>query len=169
MHKKNRRGSSLVEFVLVGVPSIFLIISVVEIGRGMWNYHTLARAVNVGARRAAVHGQGCTIGANTCTVSVGTIATAIQTAGIGLLTSNFNLQLTTASGAVTTCNPISACTGSTTTWPPATNNDNVAGRNVTISAQYSFNSLLAMFWPGVGASTFGPYTFPAATTQPILF
>jgi Flp pilus assembly protein TadG len=169
MRRNGTRGSTLVEFVLVGLPSIFMIISVVEMGRGMWSYHTLARAVNVGARLAAVHGQGCTTGVNTCTVSVGTITTAIQSAGGGLLTNNFNVQLTTNSGAVTTCNPISNCTSSATTWPPATNSDNVAGNGVTISAQYTFNSALAMFWPGTSAVRYGTFNLPASTTQLILF
>ena len=34
-------GQSLVEFTLVGIPLIFVLISVFEISRGMWMYHTL--------------------------------------------------------------------------------------------------------------------------------
>lgn len=169
MRRRRQRGSTLLEFTLVGIPSIFLIISVCEIGRGMWNYLTVARAVSAGARLSAIRGRGCSTGPNTCGVSVGTIATTIQNAAIGLPSGSFNVQLSTNSGAVTTCNPLSSCTSSTTPWPPATNSDNVSGSNVTVSAQYTFRSALAMFWPGVGASRFGVFTFPAESTQRILF
>jgi Flp pilus assembly protein TadG len=170
MRRKRRRGATLIEFVLAGIPAIFLIISVEEIGRGMWNYHTLARAVNAAAHLAAVRGQGCTTSTNSCSVSVGTITTAIQSAGPGLLPNKLKVQLTTNSGDVTTCNPISNCTSSSTTWPPSTNSDNVPGKGLTVSAQYSFQTPLAMFWPGAGkADLASSFTFPAASTQLILF
>ena len=51
------KGSSMVEFALVGIPLIFILISIFEISRGMWMYETVAHAVREGARYAAVHGQ----------------------------------------------------------------------------------------------------------------
>jgi Flp pilus assembly protein TadG len=50
------KGSAIVEFTLVAIPLIFIQISIVEICRGMWDYHSLAQAVKVpraGARRHA--------------------------------------------------------------------------------------------------------------------
>jgi Flp pilus assembly protein TadG len=47
---KERGGTSLVEFTLVGIPMIFLLISTFEVARGMWEYHTLAYAVKEGTR-----------------------------------------------------------------------------------------------------------------------
>jgi Flp pilus assembly protein TadG len=41
--KRTRRGSSILEFVLVGIPIIFVLISLFEISRGMWTYHTMGR------------------------------------------------------------------------------------------------------------------------------
>lgn len=167
MRRKRTRGSTLIEFALAGIPAIFLVISVCEMGRGMWNYHTLARAVDAGAHLAAVRGQGCTTGTNSCSVSVGTIASAIETAGIGLAPANLNVQLTTNDGTVTTCNPVSTCTSTTTVWPPSSNN--AEGDTVTVTAQYTFQSAMGMFWPGAGNISFGTFTFPANSTQLILF
>ena len=37
------------EFTLAGIPVIFLIYSTIQLSTAMWNYHTLAHAVNEGA------------------------------------------------------------------------------------------------------------------------
>jgi Flp pilus assembly protein TadG len=169
VRRRRQRGTSIIEFTLTGIPAIFLIISIFEMGRGMWNYHTLARAVNAGARLAALHGQTCTTGTNSCSITVGTIATAIETAALGLPAGSLNVTLTTNSGTATTCNPLTSCTSSTTVWPPSTDGDNSVGNNVTVSAQYTFNSALAMFWPGSTAVSFAACTFPATSTERILF
>src|SRR6266705_3011910 len=81
--KRTRRGSSILEFVLVGIPIIFVLISLFEISRGMWTYHTMAYAVREGVRYATVHGKGCA-SPNTCQVTIGNITSQIKAAGIGL-------------------------------------------------------------------------------------
>src|SRR5215471_18790761 len=53
---RQRGGSSLIEFTLVGIPIIFVLISTFEMSRGMWLYHTLAYAAREGTRYAIVHG-----------------------------------------------------------------------------------------------------------------
>ena len=166
--RTKQRGAGILEFTLAGIPLIFVMISVIETGRGMWNYHTLARAVSKSARFAAMRGEGCG-GANSCRVTVGTLTNKVASEGIGLLPAHLNVTLVTDSGAVTTCNPVTTCTSSTTLWPPSTNGDNTKGKKVTITAQYGFRSALAMFWPGKGVVQFGSVTFPAASTQLILF
>ena len=55
----------MLEFVLVGIPLIFVILSIFEIARGMWTYQTLAFAVREGTRYAIMHGKGCA-SPNTC-------------------------------------------------------------------------------------------------------
>jgi Flp pilus assembly protein TadG len=159
----------MVEFTLVCIPAIFILISSVELARGMWNYHTLSRAVNQAARLASIRGAGCTTAGNTCSVTVGTVATTIATAAVGLPTANFNVTLTTDSGAATVCNPLNSCLSSATVWPPSSNSDNQAGKNVTVSATYRFTSAMAMFWPGHNSVQFSAVTFPASSTQKILF
>jgi Flp pilus assembly protein TadG len=169
MGRKRQRGSTLVEFALVVIPAIFIVISTVELGRGMWNYHTLSRAVNDGARLASIRGAGCTTGGNTCSITVGTIATTIATSAIGLPAANFNVTLTTDSGAATACNPLNSCLSNATVWPPSTNSNNLKDKNVTVSAAYNFKSAMAIFWPGNSPVQFGAVTFGASSTQRILF
>jgi len=72
-------GQSLVEFTLVGIPLIFVLVSVFEVSRGMWIYHTLAHAVRDGVRYASVHGYNCTNNNNTCTVTMNQVAAVIPT------------------------------------------------------------------------------------------
>jgi len=159
----------MIEFTLAGIASIFLMISTVEVSRGMWNYHTVAYAVREGARFASFHGAGCTLAGNTCSVTVGDIASQIASAGIGLDTGQLNVTLTTASGAATSCNPLSSCLADDTIWPPATNHDNAEGGSLTVSAQYNFQSALSGFWPGGGSAMFGAVSFPASSTQIIMY
>ena len=167
--KKSERGNSIVEFTMAGIPVIFLIYSTIQLGVMMWNYHTLAYAVNEGAHYAAVRGQGCSTNGNTCGTTVGTLAQQIANAAIGIPSNQVNVTLTTASGQTQPCNPLSSCFTNTTAWPPSTNNDNATGKNVTVSAKYLFPSALAMFWPSAGASHFGVFALPATSTQQILF
>src|SRR5579871_5563504 len=78
-NRLKRSGQSLIEFTLVGIPLIFVLISVFEISRGMWIYHTLAYSVKNGVRYASVHGINCVGSAtnsklqnpNNCTVNMG--------------------------------------------------------------------------------------------------
>jgi Flp pilus assembly protein TadG len=167
--KKREKGSNIVEFTLAGIPVIFLIYSTIQLGIAMWNYHTLAYAVNEGAHYAAVRGQGCTQNGNTCSTTVGTLAQQIATAAIGISPDRLNITLTTASGRSQTCYPLSSCFSNTTTWPPASNQDNQPGKNVTVAAQYLFPSGLAMLWPGAGSTQIGSVALPAKSTQLIVF
>jgi len=168
-NKKRETGGNIVEFTMAGIPMIFLIYSTIQLSLAMWNYHTLAYSVNEGAHYAAVRGQGCSAGGNSCGGTVGTLARQIANAAVGIPSDQVNVTLTTASGQTQSCNPLSSCFSNSTAWPPATNNDNVPGKGVTVSARYLFPTALAMFWPGAGASQFGAITLPATSTQQILF
>ena len=77
-----RRGQALVEFTFVGIPVIFVFISVFEIARGMWMYHTMAYAAKEGVRYASVHGYNCTKNGNTCTVNIGPVSDTTSVAGV---------------------------------------------------------------------------------------
>ena len=166
---KRERGNSIVEFTLAGIPVIFLIYSTIQLSMAMWNYHTLAYAVNEGAHYAALRGQGCTTGGNSCGTTVSALAKQIAAAAPGIPDSQVSVTLTTASGAATPCAPLNSCYSNSAAWPPAKNNDNIPGKNITISAQYQYPSALAMFWPTAGPSHFGSITLPATSTIPILF
>jgi len=162
-----RKGSTLVEFTLVGIPFIFILISTFEMARGMWNYQTLAYAVRAGSRYAAMHGKGCTAGTNTCGITVASVANAISTAATGLPAANFNVVLSSATAASVNCAPLSSCSSNATAWPPAA--DNAPGSDIRVSATYTFNSALAMLWPGAGRVSFGTFTFVAYSRQAIQF
>jgi hypothetical protein len=146
---------------------MFLLFGVTEISRGMWNYHTLARAVDKGARLASVRGAGCNA-PNTCSVTVGTIANTVANAAIGLPPTDLNVTLVSASGATVPCNPLNTCLNNTAVWPPM-GSDRAVGANVTVRAEAEFRSAAAMFWPGSAPVRFGATTLPAASTHRIVF
>src|SRR5258708_26191990 len=91
--RRRQKGSSMLEFVLVGIPVIFVLISLFEIARGMWTYHTMAYAVREGVRYATVHGKGCA-SPNTVQVTIGQITSVIKAAGVGLPPSTTTVTLT---------------------------------------------------------------------------
>ena len=64
---------------------IFVFISIFEMARGMWIYHSLAYAVKEGTRYASVHGATCTTSPNDCGVSFSNIATVMKKAGPALI------------------------------------------------------------------------------------
>lgn len=165
---KEHGGSSFLEFVLVGIPMIFVLFSTMELARGMWTYHTLAYAIREGTRYAIVHGSNCATSPNSCTVTLGRIATVIHAAGTGLDTSKLTLTFTPNTGTATTCT-LATCMTNSGTWPPAIASS--PGMILSISARYQFRSAIAMFWPGTRADT-GPFPavyFPAASTDTIQF
>ncbi len=169
-HRKRRsRGNALVEFTLVGIPLIFGLISIFELARGMWQYHTLAYAVKAGARYAIVHGQDCTILPNDCAVSISQVAGIIRDNGIGLPASAVTVSFTDSNGGVTTCT-LSDCIANNTTghWPP--DGANAPGRILKISGKFPFRSAIAMFWPGAGRATAaGTYVLTATARESIQF
>jgi len=148
---------------------MFLLISIFEVSRGMWQYHSLAYAVKAGARYAVVHGQDCTVSPNNCTVNISQIATVIRRAGVGLDPNRLSVKFTTPAGVATTCT-LNNCIANYTSgyWPPS--GANSPGRNLKISGTYPFQSAIMMFWPGAGrASAAGLYTFSAVSRESIQF
>ena len=160
-------GQSTIEFTLVSIPLIFILISTVEMARGMWNYEMLASAVRAGAHFASTHGKTCGTGLNTCTVKVSDVAKAIQSAAPGLPSDNFNIVMSSATAGPVSCSPLTSCLSNSARWPPLI--DSGQGLDVSISASYTFRSAMSMFWPGAGHVQFGVFTFVAYTRQPIQF
>lgn len=169
MRRRTQKGSAMVEFTLAGTAAIFVIISTFQLAIGMWNYHTLAYATHQVSRYIAVRGYDCTLPGNSCSVSVGTIASTFKSNAIGVPDGNVELKLTTASGAVTDCNPLNTCYSTSTIWPPSTNSDNTVGSKITVYANYHFTNAMAFFWPGNKAVKFGQVWLPATSSQTIVF
>lgn len=176
MTKRARRGATTVEMTLVGIPLIFTLISIFEISRGMWMYHTMAYAVKVGVRFASVHGLDCVNNPpsvlNDCSQSMAQIAAVIQNAGVGLPLSTTMLTFCAPAGTTETL-----CTGGTTCalnacsssgyWPPK--NLNGIGATIEIDMTLPFSSGIAMFWPGSRHVNFATTQFIASSSDQIYF
>jgi hypothetical protein len=181
MKKYLQRGAATVEMTLVGIPIIFTLISIFEISRGMWNYHTLAYAVKEGVRFAIVHGKDCgTVGpiVNTCTKTAAQVADVIRNAGVGLDPSATTVKFFSGiagGGALTldaTCTlagtQVGVGTSCASQWPPEGSNG--AGTNVVeIDVITPFYSALAMFWPGSSPVSFAVVNFGASSSEVIQF
>jgi hypothetical protein len=187
-HSTRCHGQTIVEFAFVGIPLIFVLISVFEMARGMWLYQTLAYSAKAAVRYASVHGFNCTQNTNACTVNVGpvsntpsdclyavtppatrpTIATVVWCTGVGLDPATTTLILTDGTGIQTSC-VLNAC--GATTWPPTANNNkaNQVGQTISIQVTTTFKSMIAMFWPGSKPIAFGQATLPASSTDTIKF
>lgn len=174
-----RRGSAVIEFTLVGIPVIFLLISVFEMSRGMWLYHTMASTVREGTRYAVAHGNSCNIYPNSCASKIKDIAGRMQKYAIGLPAAQIeNVSFISATRTIT-CATLASCLGSTgsggTYWPagaPGSTIDLGGNRRVPIEikAQYRFVSALSMFWPGAGVvQRFGTKVFPASSRELIQY
>jgi Flp pilus assembly protein TadG len=140
-----KRGNATIEFTLVGIPLVFVLISTIEMARGMWIYHTLAYAVKEGTRYAVARGQN-----NPTPTTYQNVCNAISQAGTGLLPADLTLSFTSFSG---TSQPYTANSCPNTQWPPGNNAgiiDNQPGQTISITAFYPFTSAIAMFWPGAG-------------------
>ena len=167
--RKQQAGNVALEFTLVGIPLLFILISVINISYAMMTLHTIQEAVQQGARFTIGRGAGCSDNSNTCTTTVGTIADAMRLFTPGVDPNVLQVTLKTASGAATSCNPLVSCHGNTTVWPPASNGDNIPGKDIVISADYRMLTVIGIFWPGGGGNIFGPTTFHAYSRQRMTF
>jgi hypothetical protein len=157
----------MLEFVLVGIPVIFILISLFEAARGMWTYNTLSYAVREATRYASVHGADCA-SPQTCQVNIGQIVTVIENSGVGLDPGSVTATFTPATGSATS-GTLSTLSSNTTTFPPS--GANVAGQNVKISLVYPFRTILAIFWAGDGQPVRDSQVFHlgASSTEPIQY
>jgi hypothetical protein len=166
----------MVEFTFVGIPLLFTLISIFEVSRGMWIYHTLAYSVKNGVRYASVHGINCVNGPNNpnnCLVNIGpyntagTITYVIAQAGVGLDPANTTLVFTDASGTATAPCALNTCAGGP--WPPNTTGVNDVGKPIQIDIRTPFISAIAMFWPGAAPLSFASGTLGASSQDYIQF
>src|SRR6185295_19930804 len=140
MRQRNQRGSAIVEFVLVGIPMMFVWISVVQMALGMWHYHTIQYAVKTTGQYIAHHGSGYVSAGNTAK-TIGAAATVLASSAIGIPESN--VTVTWTSGATTVTGILSACKTDSTTWPPTVNSG--PGQEFTVKADWIFRSAISMY------------------------
>lgn len=166
--RTGRRGSSLIEFTLLGVPLLFLFTSVMACSIDMWQMYTLSYAVEQTARYAALHGSTCSSGSNTCTIARSDVATFFQKQAMALDASVTTMVINDGSGEVT-CTPVSSCPSSTSRFPSVGHNSPVTPDLVTIKATYALVNPIFMFWPGGGAVHAARFTVGATSTEQVIF
>lgn len=163
---RSRRGSSLLEFTLVGIPVLFLTASVVNTSIAMWQFHTMEYALQVTDRYVALHGRSCSQNGNNCTMTVGGVATMIKTQAPSLDPSKLKVTLTTQSASVV-CEPLNSCLTNSAQFPSTA--DNGVNFDVTLSGTYKVFIPVLMFWPGSQGVPSANYTLGATTRQTIQF
>lgn len=159
----------MVEFSLAGIASITLLLTTIQLCIGLWNYHTLAYSVHEATRYVSSHGRGCVTGTTSCAVSVSDIVAKLASDSLGMSKDTLNATLTTDSGDVTTCSPLTACATNTTRWPPTSNLDNATGKHVTITVSHTFTHAMLLYWPGSFTQHFNSFVLPASSTETIVF
>ncbi len=159
----------MVEFAIAGIAGVTLLISTVQLGLVMWNYHTLAQAVHETNRYIASHGRSCTTGGNNCAITVGDVANRLKSLAIGLPDSKLSMTLSAQSGATVTCNPLSSCENSTTQWPPVAHLDNGPGNPTKLTAKINLTPAIVALWFGQGGTSINALTLPASSNIPIVF
>ncbi len=70
---KKKRGVTILEFSLAGIPALFVFISTIEMALGMWQYHTLGYAMKDATRTIISRGQGCQMTGNSCGSTIGAL------------------------------------------------------------------------------------------------
>ena len=128
--KKNggRRGQALVEFSLVALMTVLMTLFIVEIGRMLLVYATVANAARAGVRYAIVHGSSRAAGSATDDASGPTsnptqVLTVVKDfAGAGALTTGLLIISVTYPGA-----------------------SNAPGQSVVVSVVYPYNPLTTYF------------------------
>src|SRR5690348_5890025 len=96
MTRRNReRGNAMIEMTLVGIPIIFILISVFEMSRGMWIYSTLSYAAREGTRYVSVHGQDCQTLPDTCGITPVDLGKFLNIAATGLIPQNVTVKFVT--------------------------------------------------------------------------
>ena len=176
-----RGGSATIEFTLVGIPLLFILISIFEMARGMWTYHTLAYAMKEGVRYAVVHGQNRMVSPNVCLTALGQgcrlqdIAWQIQNAGVGLAPTDLtDLRFIWVDDGYRelTCATLQACLSDARVWPGDPANVSPAGQpplKIQIAGRYPFRTAVSIFWPGAGGFVFGRFTLGATSRETIQF
>jgi len=164
--RRRRRGASLIEFTLLGIPGMFLCTSVMCASINMWQFFTMSYAVEQTTRYASMHGATCSANGNSCTITRANVASYFEAQAIALSAASTTLKLTDGSGTIT-CNPVSACPSGSSQFPAAA--DNSVGSNITISVSYTITNPIIMLWPSAGNESGSHFTLGATSTQRILF
>jgi Flp pilus assembly protein TadG len=164
--RNRRRGDTLIEFTLTGIPIIFICITIVECSIAMCEYESMMNAVSIAARYAASHGATCG-NPNSCTVEIENIANLISSTAWIINTASMTVTFTDNSGS-TTCT-LSACQTNTAQFPSSTSNANAVGNPITIKLTHKLTNPLPMYWPPHADTDDAGYTLGATSVQVIQY
>lgn len=172
---KSQRGSTLVEFTLVGIPLMFVLISIFEMARAMWTFTTVAHAVREGARYAVVHGLSCSTDPNQCATTRALVAGVIRDAGAGLIPDDFRVEFDSVTQNtalavdpnVANWHTLSAQLASTAAF--LNDDTGSTGHDVVVTGAFPFKSAMSMFWPGAGRMSFAVVNLAATARERIEF
>jgi Flp pilus assembly protein TadG len=158
----------MIEFLLVGIPLLFLILAIVQMSLGMWTYNMLANTVDEAARYASI--KSGTLANPTCRAltpgTVGYVTCQIQTIGPGLIPSKLTIVLADSTGTSVHCSPVTAanCLNSISPYPATAAVAFVD--TVMVTGTYPFATPIAIFWPTAGPMQLaGNITVGASSTQ----
>ena len=113
--RRREHGQALVEFSMVAIVFFILVFGMIDVGRAVWNYNTLAQATREGTRYAIVHGADSTT--PTGPVDDSAVVTEVQKFTAGLNLSQLAVQAT---------------------WPDGSN---ASGSSVTVTSQYAYEPI----------------------------
>lgn len=132
------RGQALVEFALCAVVLLALLFAVVEFGRMMLCYTTIANAARIGARYAITHG---TIpgSANATNSDVSSMQSSVQSIVNSFLAAG---TVNPTSATVTVSFPAMSCTGVN---PADTCSGTTPGQPVSVTVSYVYDPLMSYF------------------------
>jgi Flp pilus assembly protein TadG len=169
IRRHKQRGSAMLEFVLSGIPLIFIWIGIIQMAIGMWQYESLQYAAKTTGNYLAHHGSYYIAAGNTA-IKIQDAANVLSATAFGVPADQITVTWTATPqvGSTTTVTCLlSECKTNTTTWPPTA--ASFPGSVVTIRADYVYHSSLAMFIPGQGAVQFQAPNLPGYTRQVVLF
>lgn len=165
--RNRRRGDTLIEFTLTGIPIIFLGISIVECSIAMCEYESMSNAVTIATRYAASHGATCAANGNSCTIEIENVANLIASTAPIISPANMTVTFTDNSGS-TTCT-LSTCQTNTAQFPSSTSNANAVGNPITIKVTHKLTNPLPMYWPPHAYTDDSGYILGASSVQVIQF
>ena len=85
--KRAERGATMIEFALFFLLFLMVAVALMELGRGVWTFTTVAHAARAGARYAIIHGD-----LNPIAGGDATIADIVQANAIGLNTAEITVD-----------------------------------------------------------------------------
>lgn len=91
MRRHGERGSSTVEFAVAAMALLLFVFGILEFGRALYTYHTVANLARLGTRWAIVRGSGCSV-LDSCNAGQTEVQAYVRTQAFALMnTSNITV------------------------------------------------------------------------------